>query len=265
MKAREEDVELFTQVLDEYGLVEVERVRRCSAPCVSRVVDEHDVVWWLKVHESEWATDAEYDALTGFAPVCAGVQRVADRALLVEDLSEGELCDVAFAPHRVALARALARIHEATPSSRARPLDAHVAEAHARLLADPDLNEEHEAFASAALDRLVDVEPVLLHGDPNRRNMRVIDGEVRLFDPYGIAGDPAYDVAFAATMGWTEDRDTLVEQLVASYGSSLANVDAWMDWLAVSRLAVLRRMQRPCEAHERHLSRRLHRSAPVPS
>lgn len=90
-------------------------------------------------------------------------------------------------------------------------------------------------------------EVVLVHGDLHPGNILIQAGVVRFIDPYGLAGDWAYDVAFLAVHA-SNPSDALAA-LIAGYGRTSLTAREWIRWLAVYRLYNAMRNGLPTRAH----------------
>lgn len=235
MDMTDEQWQHLQETCDAHELMLGKKVRSTSALFVAQATDSAGQRYWLKLAQP-WSLDAEQAV---FAAAPAGIlptyQRLSPQLLLTEDVSEDRL-DPEDAAQVYCLGETLRALHSSPiPVGHDNPLGAYLQQKHTDVQA-ADIPTQQQRFAHRAVMTMAPITPVLLHGDLTVRNIRWQQDNIRLFDPYGMTGDPAYDLALATTMAHTTDKPAFLQALLAGYGSQPDNMANWLNWLAVYRL-----------------------------
>jgi hypothetical protein len=72
--------------------------------------------------------------------------------------------------------------------------------------------------------------PVLLHGDLLPANIMLVEGAIKVIDPFGLAGDAAFDIASLAPLIPLPDPRQAAARLCRGYGREVANLAHLLAW-----------------------------------
>jgi streptomycin 6-kinase len=106
----------------------------------------------------------------------------------------------------------------------------------ARAVVQQRASDERARWALAAIERLEaePVEPVLLHGDFDWRNLLRCDRRgLAAIDPLACAGDPAYDAGYWAQAAGDPGRRARTTAIAEALGLDVRRVRAWCTVVAV--------------------------------
>lgn len=110
-----------------------------------------------------------------------------------------------------------------------------------------------EAFAVVYNDRSP---AALLHGDLHPANVFLSGDGATFIDPYGLAGDPAYDVSFIAAYDATSPWAAL-ENIRRNYDRDLGAAEYWLRWILIYRLDNALRNGLEIARHFQNMSQKL--------
>ena len=230
----------------EYGLTPIEDLGAYTSIAVLRCTRTDGQMVILKFPDpNNPRSTGEHIALEAWSASGVTPRLFAGTASMVlsEDLGGVPL----IAEHRISAAQlhqvgaALAKLHRHPAPCELQRLSALLPGMHQKVLSDPDVPVRAKALADAAYRRLMEgqMEDVIVHGDMHWGNSLDTVAGIRIIDPYGWAGDGAYDLAVFASRLRADHEDAL-RTLCDGYGSRPERMSLWMSWAVVDafRLAI---------------------------
>lgn len=223
-----------------YGLRVLDELQGRSSAAVLRVADQEDQARILKLEGRQGEAATEYRALEAWQGqgLVPDASLLGPGVLLLEEVEGSGLSRVsALTGGEANLVGNLLRELHRHESQGFPELWAHVAERQQTIATTRRLPGEVQSLATHAYRSLAQLPRgrALLHGDLHAGNIVITSTGARVIDPYGLAGDPAYDVAFVAATSALLQEDTL-RRLQTAYQANLPGLDQWFRWVAVYRL-----------------------------